>query len=167
MKESCENTIKKLYSIKQSFTSRFSKLDKNVIKPLERLEHFMDHLYNRTNQMIISTNEEFRNMNQLINSLITQTKSLEQQIKNIEILMKVLCHPNSTKDNKSSSIQAGTTISDQKSSKFFVRESEYSEFSLKKENHSDTSRKIEYEIEEFQLESLKPVAKISIKKNSS
>ena len=107
----------------------------------------MDHLYNRTNQMIISTNEEFRNMNQLINSLITQTKSLEQQIKNIEILMKVLCHPNSTKDNKSSSIQAGTTISDQKSSKFFVRESEYSEFSLKKESYAYFMLDLRFQIE--------------------
>jgi hypothetical protein len=164
-KESYTNTIKKLNSHKQSFCSRFSKFEKVIIKPLERLEHVFDHLFNRINQMIISSSEEFRNTNQLINSLNNQIKNIEYQIQktnhNINILLKHFNYP----DKTSLQTNIGFTSSDQSSSKFYVRESEFSEFSSKQEMHPDINRKIEYEVEEFHLESIRPVSKISKQKN--
>ncbi len=78
-KESFEIIVKKVSSTRQSFCSRFSKLEKNIFAPLNRLEHILDQLFSKTNHMIITSTEEFKNINQLINSINDKNKNPKLQ----------------------------------------------------------------------------------------
>jgi hypothetical protein len=153
---------KRLKSMKQSFCSRFSKLELMIVAPIKKLDSLVGHLFNRTNHMIMMTNDEFKNLNQLLAALNAKTNTVQTQIDKINCDIAVLlkhfkCAPPSHSEFRPNKMQQETIF----------RESSLNFEKTEPSSATGGQRKIRYEVEEIEIESSSRHAQQSSSKDAS